>query len=472
MVSIDVLPDDVLLDIFDFCVDRDRSRQFTHIREDMYAWETLVHVCRRWRTLVFESPRRLNLALVCTAATPARNKLNVWPPLPLVIRSVGLYGPNSNFQAEYMDNISAVLERSDRVCQISLTNIPNSYLEPLLAATHGLPELTHLLLYSREGPIVPDSFLGGSAPLLQYILLDGILFPGLPGLLLSTTHLVDLQLRNIRHNILPEVMAITLSTLTRLEFLSIEFQSPATFPLIRQRPPPLTRSVLPVLKYFIFKGVSEYLEYLVARIDAPLKGLCVIFFNQPEYDTPQLIRFIHRTPMLKALERAHVTFASNTARVKLSSPTSGYGVTLKIPCRNLAQQVLSLTQFFTSESSLPPLSILEDLYIYNDPNSHTEWPDDVENAMWLGFLHPFPAVTNLYVCRGCAPCIVPALRELVGARTTEVLPTLQNIFLEELRSSGPIHEGIREFVAARQVTSHPIAVSLWENSEQDKILGY
>jgi hypothetical protein len=74
-------------------------------------------------------------------------------------------------------------------------------------------------------------------------------------------------------------------------------------------------------------------------------------------------------------------------------------------------------------------------------------------------------VKNLYLCKEFASRIVPALQELVGVRTTEVLPTLQNIFLEELQVSGPIQEAIRQFVAARQVTGYPIAVSHWDKSE-------
>jgi hypothetical protein len=60
------------------------------------------------------------------------------------------------------------------------------------------------------------------------------------------------------------------------------------------------------------------------------------------------------------------------------------------------------------------------------------------------------------------PYIAPALQELVGGRTTEVLPTLENIFLEFQPSGPPLHEGIEKFVAARLLTSHPVAVSyLW-----------
>jgi hypothetical protein len=71
-------------------------------------------------------------------------------------------------------------------------------------------------------------------------------------------------------------------------------------------------------------------------------------------------------------------------------------------------------------------------------------------------------VKNLYLCERIMPRIAPALQELVGARTTEVLATLENIFLKGLQPSGPLQEGIEKFVAARQLTSHPVAVSRWD----------
>jgi hypothetical protein len=61
-----------------------------------------------------------------------------------------------------------------------------------------------------------------------------------------------------------------------------------------------------------------------------------------------------------------------------------------------------------------------------------------------------------------APGIVFALQELVGGRITEVLPNLQNIFVEGLESSGPFQENIGQFVTARRLSNHPIAISVWD----------
>ena len=446
--SIDMLPDDVLLEIFDFFVE---AGAFTKV--DVEEWQTLVHVCRRWRSLVFGSPLRLDLRLFCSKKTPARHTLDVWPALPLIVICDG--------RAESVDNIIAVLEHSDRVCQI-LTSLKRSDdLEKLSGAMQvPFPELTFLGLDGNQMvSALPDAFLGGSAPRLENLWLEGIPFPGLPKLLLSATHIVSLQLRRIPHSgyFSPEAIVTALSTLTRLETLWLLFESPQSRPdPEHQHPPPPTRSVLPNLGYFEFKGDSEYLEVVVAHIDAPrLEHLQTTLFNDIVFDTPQFTQFISRTPIMKALEKACVTFGGNAAVVGLSSLTSGKYAKLEviIPCRELDWQVSSMEQVCTS--CLPLLPAL-DLHI--DGNQQ-HWQASVENALWLRLLHPFTSVKNLYLSEEVARYIVPALQELVGDRATEVLPALQNIFLEEGQRSGPVQEGIQQVVAVRQATDHPIAVS-------------
>ena len=429
------------------------------------AWQSLVHVCRRWRSIVFGSPRHLNLQLVYKEGTRARDTLDVWPALPLVIWSYGV---------KSVDNIIAVLERKDRVCQIILVNAQSSALEIILVAMQRpFPELTHLTIYplNKTIPVVPDSLLCGSAPRLEDLKLYGIPFPGLPKLLMSAPHLVHLYLVNIPHSgyISPDVMVTALFPLTNLEYLTLQFQSPRSCPdQANRRSPPSTRSVLPVLTHFIFRGVSEYLEDLVACIDAPrLNKLEITFFNDIVFDTPRLIQFIGCLPMSRTLEKVHITLRNHNAGLHFSSHTSGNGVlNVGILCKGLDWQLSSLAQVCTS--CLPPLSMLEDLYIYEDPFSQPDWNDDIEIGPWLELLHPFTAVKNLYLSEQFSLRIGPALQELIEGRTTEVLPSLHNIFLDGLESSGPVQEGIAKFVAARQVASRPIAVSSWANSYRDK----
>ena len=477
-ISINILPDHVLLAVFDFCVNHDVVGDpiFEHIfakfEEDMVAWQSLIHVCRRWRGIIFGSPRRLNLRLVCTSKPLASNTLNLWPTLPLLV-----HVRDRVSQTEDVDNVVAVLKCRDRVNEIYLYDVNSSQLEKVLAVLQEpFPELTHLLLRSNGAvPVLPDSFLGGSASRLRLLWLERIPFPALPKLLLSATHLVSLRLHEIPHSgyISPEAIVATLSTLANLRSLSLKFLSPLSRPnWASRRPPPKTRIVLPALTHIRFEGVSEYLDNLVAPIDVPrLSKLFITFFNQILFDTPQFILFIKRTPMLKALGKARIAFGDHAVKVQISSEASSspYEVLdVKILCTELDWQVSSLEQIFIP--SFPPLSTLEELYVFQAPHSHPHWQDNLENTLWLELLHRFSTVKNLYLCEKFAPRIGSAFEELVMEETTEVLPTLQNIILEGLQTSGFYDEGIAQFVGMRGYSRHPVDVFHWDDSVLDKAL--
>jgi hypothetical protein len=460
MKRIDVLPDEVLLEIFHFYVNiYPPDRGIAEIE----AWQLLVHVCRRWRNLVFRSPRRLNLRLVCTSETPARDRLDIWPALPLIIT-----GYKASTVSTGMGNIIAALGQSNRVCQVFLWGLTRWPLEEVLAAMQvPFPELTYLYLHlfsdGETSPVILDSLLGGSAPRLQIFDLDGIPFLGFPKLLLSATHLVCLRLVNIPHSgyISPEAMVTLLSALSSLDELSLGFRSPQSRPGSESRTlHPPKRSILSVLHEFCFKGVTEYLEELMARIDTPrLNGMDITFFNQIDFDCPRLAQFINCTPNLRARDEAHVQFDDSTACITLRYLTSevDFGnLGINISCRERDWQLSSIEQVC---NSLPLLSMVEDLGI---DHFQPVWKNDVvENTLWLGLFVPFTGVKDLYLCKEFAPGIAVALQELVGDRITEVLPSLQNIFFERLEPSGPFQENIRKFVAARQLSDHPITISDW-----------
>ena len=420
-------------------------------------WQTLVHVCRRWRSVVFGSPLRLNLRLVCTSTTLARNLLDIWPALPLCIRC-------HYTGKESADYVLGVLERNNRVFEICLGYFPSLDFEKIWAAMDvPFPDLTGLELTSNEKMerVLPDSFLGGSAPRLQFLILDGIPFPGLPKLLLSATHLADLRLESIPHSgyFSPEAIVAALSTLNNLDELWLEFQSPLSRP--DRRPPPPTRVVHPSLTEFQFKGASEYLEDFVARIGVPQLGkLKITVFNQIIFDMPQFIQFISRTPTLKAPEKACVVFEDGASWVNFSSQTSGFKYfEVKIPCDDLDWQISSLEQVFTS--CLPHLSTLESLSIDTAYGWQPDWQDNVENTLWLELLLPFTSVKNFYICKEFVQRIEPALKDLAKGNSTEVLPALENIFVEEFESE---RAGILLFACRRQATSHPVSYRSWDRS--------
>ncbi len=108
----------------------------------------------------------------------------------------------------------------------------------------------------------------------------------------------------------------------------------------------------------------------------------------------------------------------------------------------------------------PLLSATESLFI----DDRLQPPlDGIENNEWLELLLPFTAVKKLYLSEDLMPHIARALQGLTGGRSTEVLPTLQSLFLEGFQPSEPVHEGIRQFISARQLTNRPVAISVWES---------
>ena len=455
-MTVNMLPDDVLLIIFAFYVGGTRRTN---------GWATLGHVCRKWRNNVFGSPRHLNLQLVHTERTRIRKTLDVWPPLPIAIK--GNY-----YSKPGQDDLMATLEHNDRVCEIELWFDSNSLWQRVLATMQvPFPMLTDLGFRSHwHGTLasdIPDSFLGGSAPRLRTFFLYGIPFPGLLKLLSTAADLVGVQLEKIPPSgyFAPETLITCLSALTSLESLHIGFKYPGPRPVRESQPPLLPTCTLPSLTYLYFQGVSEYLEEVVARIDAPLlNGSVIIFFDQLIFDTPQLTQFISRTPLLKAYDKARVTFSYVDASVVLAQTNvtnhSSYGrLQLSILCEPAELPLASLVQVCSSSIPQAFLLTVERLDILKRWSLEPHPPDNIESGQWLELLRPFIAVEALYLSAKIAAIFTPALQELAGERATEVLPVLQSLFLEKPDESDHMQKAIGQFTAARELSGHPVSVS-------------
>ena len=465
-----MLPDVVLLEIFDFYQPVVGSWYDLYAEDRLTAWYALVRVCRKWRNIVLGSPLRLNLRLYCVPhRTPVRKTIAAWPALPIIVA-----GDCSEIRdnEKWVDNIAAVFEYNDRICRLTLHDIRSWQLEKVLAAMQQpFPALTRLALHSKDdetvtAPVAPaELFLGGSAPTLQTLELFGIPLPGLPKLLLSATHLVYLILWRIPHSgyFAPESMVTCLSVLNRLEKLDLQFESPQSRPdrSSSRRLLPPTRTLLPVLTILFFKGVCEYSEDLVARIDAPLlNSLNIIFFHQLILDTPQLTQFISRTPKFEKADEVRFEFTNGTADVTFQSVS---WLCLGVSCGESDWQLSFLTQICMSSFSRALIPAVQRLYIHESEVWPVQlWQDDIEGSQWLELLRPFTAVKDLYISKEFVPRIAPTLQELIRERAAGVLPALQTLFLTETPSQRPVREGIRQFVAARQLAGHPIAVSHWD----------
>jgi hypothetical protein len=205
----------------------------------------------------------------------------------------------------------------------------------------------------------------------------------------------------------------------------------------------------------------------MARIDAPLLDhLNITVFSFDDVivlDTPQLLRFISHIPMLRVPSEAHIGIDYVNLRTWIkficSTRVSSGVIRLRISCFEPGEQFPLLAQF--CRSPFFPLPTLEYLYIHG----RRYWPTSPQaNTRWLELFQPFIAVKNLYLSKEYAPRIAPVLQKLVEERAMEVLPTLENVFLEEFQPSGPVHEAIGQFAAARQLSGHPIVISHWDRT--------
>jgi hypothetical protein len=435
-VIIEMLHEEILLEIFFF---------FVYGYDD--AWVTLIHVCRRWRSIVFAAPRRLNLRLFCTGWTPAEEMLDIWPALPIVVRVCGN-------EDEINDNVLAALKEHDRICEVHVDNVSEDDIEELAGAMQvTFPALTHLHVNSCHlTASFPETLLGGSAPNLRSLRLEYVAFPALPKLLLSSPGLVSLSLFYLSHPayISSDSMVEFLSSLTRLEHLQIKFEYSRPRPDgASRRPPLLTRTVFPVLGTLILKGVPEYLDQLLAHIEAPhLSDVRVKFLDPPNFDISRVSLCIGRTETLEAFDQACMHFSSSNLDVRLSSrkgTTSSKTLILSLQWKDSRWKLAKLAL----DNCRAPI-------VFHS-RCLPSWTKDIGITPWLEFLRVLTTVENLYLTMELALCIAPALQEPVGEG---VLPALRTTFIEIGKASESqaeiIQEVMEDFFAARELSSHPV----------------
>lgn len=474
-MTIDMLPDDILLEIFD----HHRFAAQEYALFGPWEWHRLAHVCQGWRSVIFASPRRLNLRLVYTYKKPVRKDVECWPSLPISIwyPRLVLYHPLSPADEA---NVISALEFPDRICEINLT-LTRPLLEKLTPLMQEpFPALKFLQLGSRdlmESLVLPSGFLGGFTPQLRHIDLDGTPFPTLPLLLSSAADLDSLRLHDIPNTgyFSPEALVAGLNAKSNLKDLEIHFlhsaldlgqESP------RSRPTSPTHVLLPALTEFLFKGDNAYLENLVARIDAPnIERFGITLFDELTFELPQLALFIDRTEKLRSSPyRTSIWFWDQRFSIThYSGPPSSSGPTfrLEISCHELARQVILLGRICKQLSLLVSRVERLDIEMHHaisdawdeatDSDSDSDSNSDSSAAQqWLELLAPFRRVRSLELVGIPVPSIASALEtSATGNGCREVLPSLQSL---QLRGSPTMSPRIGSFVAARQRSGHVVSV--------------
>ena len=396
-----------------------------------------------------------------------------WPALPIHIERFDKSSSNRRTgwrtTVPEVNNILAALKHNNRVSKIKLKHDGDMQLRHcLVEMQEPFPMLDyldirgHTKISSRVQAVLPDSFLGGSAPLLVHLGLVGIPFPGLPKLLSSANHLVDIHIGSI--HIPPDVLAASLSAMKHLQSLEIVFVASGRE---SRRPHPVTRTVFPALKLLRLDCTNDFVEDFVARLEAPslerMEILVIYTLIQHEFQAlafSELPQFISRVKAFVISDQAQLFAHPRKTQLTVSQKTR---------TNDLAEAAeLSLTFIGWPETlflAVPPLhfkrvEINEDRFTM--PLSH--WQMDVESEL-RGLSSRFTAATDLFLDPRATVLVGAGLLNFTAGTVAGLFPALQNIFLPERLLTPPMDEGFLKFTTARRLAGLPVTVHNWDKEQ-------
>ena len=446
-MTIGSLSDEVLLNIFRIYLEA--SPQF---------WHRLVHICRKWRRIVFAAQQSLQLRLFCTHGTPVLKTLDCWPALPIVVHYGGA--------PEDEDDIMAAMKPSDRVSSIGLT-VTSSLLEKLSTIERPFSELEDLDLLSRDSmwPTVPSTFRWGTR--LRSLHMTQLAIPALPERLSPSTGLVSLQLHNVDvGNCSPDALANALSGLTQLETLSLHSLS---FTPFRNGLFFFSRSeervVLPALTSLKYRGTDEYLGHFVAIIAAPRLGdIDITFFSPLTMNHSELGRFIDRIEVQKSHCQAEILSSEHAISISFTQPEAPTRLELQVSCESSSRQLSYMAQICNGLSAF--LVGMEHLRI-STTQPFSRW-DYVVHHKWCNLVQLFRGTKWVHVSGDQSTNIVLALNL---PRYEVVLPALHKLCVREPEPRyTPLQEAAVSLIHSRRLRGHIIGVE-YERVPIDEIHG-
>lgn len=465
-VTIEILPADALVEIFDFY--RSDALADSQLGDSPWPWDRLAHVCKKWRSVLLASSGYLGLRVFFKNGLPVREILSLYPILPIVMQFVDAPGLRPLTPAD-QDNILPLLELPTRLREVHLT-VTSPLLEKIATLMQQqFSVLEYLHLSALPGLVLPSGF-GGRMPRLRTLRMVGIALPALPQLLLSAHGLVTLQLEELPSTgYTVEALIICLPAMTQLKTLRIHFLFPTSRgfrPVLISTDRPLSSfSVLPVLNDIGFRGTTEYLEPLLSVISAPhLEYFHIDFFNQLIFDTPQLSQFILRTELQQSPTHATIHSSADGIRIALTRPGVPHQFLLQISCKQLDWQVPSIVEICDKLSST--LVGVEQLQI-SASASFPGGQDDMDliYSEILELFRPFRNVTRLCVTEASLSLVSGALELAAGTvelvtedSSIEALPELKEIQTEKNAELASARISLAPFIVARLRSTRPVVV--------------
>jgi hypothetical protein len=448
---------------------------------------------------MYSSAFHLDMHIICKNGCPVVESLDHFPPLPLLINyqyailtsvqdELGIYHRTAIMDQDRLPSLFPIDHRymnatvstqdelgiyhalllRDRVRGIVLRLPPLSLHKFLMLMDEPFPILEHLSLSYTVGEdevtpglVLPQTFL---SPNLRHLTLLGVDLPKGLSLLSSTVSLVTLALTNIRTSgyFCPKQLVARLRTLPQLEGLSIGFSIPIPRPsaermLLGKQGAPVT---LLNLKTLIFKGVSTYLEHLVAQIRAPLlERLDITFFGQIAFALSHLSHFTSIAEGLK-FPTAKILFRSDMVLITTdhhSTPNyeNNEPFVLRVMCKPFDWQIDCAAQI--CGALMPALSGVEKLTLNYVLMMPAEWWEEIDRTTWHDLLRSFPGSKQLHISNSLSEELSRALQIDEIGSDPEFLPGLQELVSDSYTSHDVRLFG--SFTHARRVAGRPIRIS-------------
>ena len=403
----------------------------------------------------------------CANGSPMVDTLDHLPPLPLFIHYTEFVrNRSSTIHLTEQDELGIfhAIRLHDRIRHIDLELPPSILHTVFVLLDEQFPTLEYLSLTFSAASInnsppltLPKAFL---APSLRHVALDNIGLPNRLRLLTSTASLVTLRLSNIETSsyFRPRLLVARLRSLPLLEELFIGFSIPIPRPSTEREllGEPRVSVTLPSLKHLAFRGVSAYLESLVAQIRAPLlEQLDITLFNQITFALPHLSRLINITEGLRR-PAAKISFDREEVHVSTSHDNPGLiPLSLHVRCHQLDWQIDCAAQ--TCHGVIPTLACVERLWL--DHNYYWKIPTELRNGAinsvtWHDLLRPFIGMKWIHIDEALLEELSRALEEGEVGSDPGFLPNLQSIHAE--------HNLFVSFIEARQVVGRPVTHTWWQ----------
>ncbi|KAI9449235.1 hypothetical protein BJY52DRAFT_270560 [Lactarius psammicola] len=225
------------------------------------------------------------------------------------------------------------------------------------------------------------------------------------------------------------------------------------------------RVVLPSLTHFDFRGITEYLEDLVAGIDAPrLEDIKVALFDESFFHFSKLSEFVDRIEMHKSHRRADIKLSKNTISISLIQSGAPTRLKFRFFCEGLSKQLNLIARICISFSAF--LFNVEDLRI-----STTQPSSLRDHEAWVKIIHHFRGTKWLHVADGHSTNFVRALQQPDRQRKT-VLPALHKLYIWQPGPRyAPLREAVVSFVTSRRLSGHHIAVEYEQSCDIGELRG-